>query len=249
MSLDSIINEAIAQLQGEGMAASCCRPAKQHKFASCLEHSVVNPDMSIDAIMKACREAVKYGAANVVVSPYYVKDAAQALKGTGIGIDTTIGFPHAASTTAGKVADIKECVKNGATELDLSICVNALKSKRYDDLARDLLAMKEAAGSGVILKIIYEQVFMNEEEKKIALAMAQKCGIEYVKISNNFSDRKACVEDIQFVKSVVGDSMKIKIDGGIRTLDKALELLAAGATRLGVSATVALAEEAIKRGM
>ena len=248
MSLDSIINEAIAQLKGASPAAPCCGSQKS-KFASCLEHSVVNPDMDVTTIVKACGEAVKYGAANVVVSPYYVKDAAAALKGSGVGIDVIIGFPHAASTTAGKVADIKESVKNGATELDLSICVNALKSKRYEDVMADLLAMKEAAGSGVILKMIYEQVFMNEEEKKIALLIAQKCGIPYVKISNNFSDRKACVEDIQFVKSVVGDSMKIKIDGGIRTVDKGLELLAAGASRLGVSATVALAEEALKRGV
>ena len=248
MSLDSIISEAIAQLKGEHVSAPCC-PAQKSKFASCLEHSVVNPDMSADKILKACEEAKKYGAANVVVSPYFVKDAAAALKGSGVGIDVIIGFPHAASTTAGKVADIRESVKNGATELDLSICVNALKSKRYDEVMMDLLAMKEAAGEGILLKIIYEQVFMNEEEKKIALLLAQKCGIPFVKISNNFSDRKACVEDIRFVKSVVGDSMKIKIDGGIRTVDKGMELLAAGASRLGVSATVDLAEEALKRGL
>lgn len=240
--IEKMIREAVSSLVTKDTLD--CKGVRVSDIPGVLEHSLLNPDTTKDMIAKGCQEARKYRFANVVVAPYYVPFAVEQLKGSAIKVCTAVGFPYGAATTAGKVAEIKEAVANGAEEIDVAMCYNAIKSGDIEYAVRDLITCVDAAKRQATIKAIYEQGIYTEDEKREALMIIKKSGADFLKISNVTSGRKACVEDLQFVRSIVGKQIGIKIDGGIRTIAKACELLAAGANRLGVSASVALAEEA-----
>jgi len=174
-----------------------------------------------------------------------VAAAANYLRDSGIKVCAPVGFPHGAASTAAKLAEIRECVKNGADELDVSLNILAVKSGRMDDARRDLDEMVSAAKGRAKLKAIYEQGLYTPEEKEKVLLLIKSSGADFVKISNFLSGKKAAAEDVQYVRSVLGRNMGIKIDGGVKTLETALSLLAAGADRIGLTASVAIAEEAL----
>ena len=161
--------------------------------------------------------------------------------GSKPGANTRI--THGAASTAAKICEIKECVANGATELDVALNIVAIKSGEFDEARRDLKAMVEAAGFGVKVKAIFEQSLLTDEEKKKTLQVIQDVGPAYVKISNALSGKAACVEDVAFVRGIVGNAVRIKIDGGIKTASKAREILSSGADRIGCSASVAIVSE------
>ena len=213
------------------------------ELAGHIEHSLLNPDMTRDKIIKECALAKQHRFANVCVTPYLVSEAAQALRMCNVGVCAPVGFPHGAASTAAKICEIKECVANGATELDVALNIVAIKSGEFDEARRDLKAMVEAAGFGVKVKAIFEQSLLTDEEKKKTLQVIQDVGPAYVKISNALSGKAACVEDVAFVRGIVGNAVRIKIDGGIKTAGKAREILSSGADRIGCSASVAIVSE------
>ena len=208
------------------------------ELAGAIEHSLLNPDIAADAIRKGCEEAKQYNLANVCVSPYYVAMARDYLRGSGVAVCTVAGFPHGAASTKAKCAEIREAIMNGATEIDVSMMLVAAKSGDFDGVQKDLGEMVAVAGGRAKIKAIYEQGLLNDEEKVKMLTIAVQCGVDYIKISNALSGKKACVEDVQFVRSVIGNKAGIKIDGGIKDADFASTLLGAGANRLGCSASV-----------
>ena len=165
---------------------------------------------------------------------------AEALKTCNVGICAPVGFPHGAASTAAKLCEIKECVSNGATELDVELNLVAIKSGEFDEVKRELLAMMNAAGFGVKVKAIYEQGLLSDEEKRKTLELIRDAAPEYVKISNALTGKAACKNDVAFVREIVGGAVKIKIDGGIKTAAFAREILASGADRIGCSASVAI---------
>ncbi len=235
-----VTEEVFAQM-GDAKA-----PAQKHEnaeLAGFIEHSILNPDMTRDKIIKECALAKQYRFANVCVTPYFVYEAAQALKHCNVGVCAPVGFPHGAASTAAKLCEIKECVSSGATELDVALNIVAIKSGEFAEAKRELKAMVEAAGFGVKVKAIYEQGLFTDEEKKETLAMIREVGPAYVKISNALTGKAACVEDVAFVRGIVGDAVKIKIDGGIKNAAKAREILSSGADRIGCSASVAIVTE------
>ena len=240
--IDKMVREAVSSLVTKDTLD--CRGIQPSSIPGMLEHSLLNTDATKSLIEKGCQEARKYRFANVVVAPYYVPMAVELLKGSAIKVCTAVGFPYGAATTAGKVAEIKEALINGAEEIDVAMCYNAIKSGDIEYAVRDLISCVDAARHQATIKAIYEQGIYTEEEKRQALLIIKKSGADFVKISNVTSGKKACVEDVQFVRSIVGNHVGIKIDGGIRSIARCCELLAAGANRLGVSASVALAEEA-----
>jgi len=207
-------------------------------IAGKLEHSMLNPDTTAETIRQGCIDAKKHRFANVCVSPYYVGTAAALLNGSGVGVCTPVGFPHGAASTAAKIAEIREAVMNGATEVDVSMMIVAVKSGDFDGVMKDLLELVTVAGSRVKFKAIYEQGLLNEDEKIKALTIAKQCGVDYIKISNALTGKKASAADVKFVRSVVGSGIGIKIDGGIKDAATASELINAGADRLGASASV-----------
>lgn len=206
-------------------------------LARTIEHSIMNPDVTRDKILEGCRDVKALGMANICVSPYYVPLAAELL-GSGALVCTAIAFPHGAATTAAKVTEAREAIKNGAGELDVSMNILAIKNGDLDEARRDLEAVIDIARGRARVKAIYEQCMYSEKESVQALEIAQKAGADFIKISNALSGKKAAAEDVRFVRSIVGEGIGIKIDGGISDAGIIRELMAAGANRFGCSRSV-----------
>lgn len=208
------------------------------EVAGTIEHSVLNPDMNEERIVKACKEARECRLANVCVSPYFVSLAADCLRGSGVKVCTVVGFPHGASSTAAKMTEAREAIKNGADELDVAMNILAIKSGKNDDAQKDLCEIVNIAQGRAQVKAIYEQGLYTDEEKLTALHIAKACGADYIKISNALTGKKATSEDVRFVRSILGNGIGIKIDGGIDNASKIKELMEAGANRFGCSKSV-----------
>ncbi len=206
--------------------------------AGTIEHSVLSPDITADKIIKACREARECRMANVCVSPYYVSLAAGQLRGSGIKVCTVAGFPHGAASTAAKAAEVREAIKNGAEELDVAMNILAIKNGETDEAVRDLKEIMNIARGRAVVKAIYEQGLYTDAEKPVALGVAKAAGVDYVKISNALSGKKAAAEDVKFVRGILGAGTGIKIDGGISDAETVRSLIAAGAQRFGCSKSV-----------
>jgi len=212
-----------------------------------LEHSLLDPGISRDKIIAECRLAVEYGLAGVVVSPYYVDCAAGILGRTGTAVCSVAGFPHGAASQAAKSVELRECISRGAREMDVAVNILAIKSGEFDVCRRELQEMLQIARGKCLVKAIYEQFLYTEEEKKVVLSLIRECACDFVKISNALSGKKAEEADVRFVRNIVGDKVGIKIDGGVKTLERTLEILGSGADRIGMSATIAVAREALGR--
>ena len=241
MNIDEVVKKVTDEVYKQlGSCADAAQGGCNLELAGYIEHSILNPDMTRAKILEQCALARQYKFANVCVTPYFVREAAEALKTCNVGVCAPVGFPHGAASTAAKLSEIKECAANGATELDVELNLVAIKSGEFDEVKRELLAMMGAAGFGVKVKAIYEQGLLSEEEKKITLAIIRDAGPAYVKISNALTGKAACKDDVAFVRGIVGDAVKIKIDGGIKTAAFAREILGSGADRIGCSASVAI---------
>jgi deoxyribose-phosphate aldolase len=232
-----VTQEVMSRMGGTESAVSASKEPGAD-IAGTIEHSVMNPDTKAEQIVKACKEARDLRMANVCVSPYYVPLAAEQLRGSGVKVCTAVGFPHGAASTAAKVAEAKEAVKNGAEELDVAMNILAIKNGDIAEAVRDLREVTDAARGKAMVKAIYEQGLYTDEEKAAALGVAKQAGADYVKISNALTGKKAIVEDVKFVRGILGTGMGIKIDGGISDAKTVRELMAAGANRFGCSKSV-----------
>lgn len=158
MELEKIISQVtelvMSKMSGESAVEISVRPSE---VAGRLEHSLLNPDMTWEQIQAGCDEAKKYRFANVCVSPYYVSRTVEYLKGSAVKVCAPVGFPHGAASTAAKLAEIRECIENGAEELDVAINMLAIKSGNLDDARKDLYAMVDATRGKAKIKAIYEQ--------------------------------------------------------------------------------------------
>jgi deoxyribose-phosphate aldolase len=241
MNINDIVKKVTDEVYMQmGDAKASAPKCIDSELAGHIEHSILNPDMTRDKIITECALAKQYRFANVCVTPYFVYEAEQALKLCNVGICAPVGFPQGAASIAAKLCEIKECVANGATELDVELNIVAIKSGEFAEAKRELMAMVAAAGFGVKVKAIYEQGLFTDEEKRTTLEIIRDVGPAYVKISNALTGKAACVEDVAFVRGIVGDAVKIKIDGGIKNAAKAREILLSGADRIGCSASVAI---------
>lgn len=241
MDIEKIVSEVTREIVAR-MNAGFPSPQTGGKsgadIAHTIEHSVMNPDTTRDKIISACREARDGLMANVCVSPYYVSLAAECLRGSNVKVCTAVGFPHGAASTAAKVAEAREAIKNGAQELDVAMNILAIKNGELKEAQRDLEEVLDAARGRALIKAIYEQCLYSEQEKVAALQTIRAAGADFVKISNALSGKKACAEDVKFVRNVLGPGIGIKIDGGIGDAQTIRELMAAGADRFGCSKSV-----------
>ena len=165
------------------------------------EHSLLDPAISLEKIIKGCYEARQYQLANICVNPYYVPFAVEQLRNSGVAVCAPVGFPQAHASTVSRIAEIKECIQNGATELDVSINMAAIKSGRYDDARRDLDMMLAACGNRAMFKAIYEQAAYTENEKEKVLTMIKNSGADGLKISNYFTGKKAAEAIDEYLKN------------------------------------------------
>ena len=237
---------------GQIFAAGACRVSAceplagiDSSLASQIDHTLLKADATAADIKKICCEARKYSFASVCVNPYWVPLAAAELSGSPVKVCTVVGFPLGATATAGKVAETENAIKHGATEIDMVINVGELKGGNYDAVRQDIEAVARAAHKGgAILKVILETALLDDNQKVVASTLSKVAGAEFVKTSTGFSTGGATVHDVALMRQVVGEEMGVKASGGIRTLEDLKNMAAAGATRIGASASVKIMETA-----
>nr|WP_321297329.1 deoxyribose-phosphate aldolase [uncultured Sphaerochaeta sp.] len=209
-------------------------------LAKYIDHTMLKPDSVQAAFDKLCDEAIEYGFASVCVNSSWVAYVANRLKGTGVNVCSVVGFPLGAMSSASKAFETQDAIAQGATEIDMVIAIGRLKMGDLRYVEDDIRAVRKAAGNGVVLKVIIETAMLTHDEKVTACKLSKAAGADYVKTCTGFGGGAATAEDMALMKEVVGPSMGVKASGGVRDYDKAIELIAAGATRLGAQSSVAI---------
>ncbi len=210
-----------------------------------IDHTLLKPDATQDQIAQLCYEARKHAFASVCVNPSYVKLCADLLKDSEVLVCTVIGFPLGATSTESKAFEAQKAVRDGADEVDMVINVGGLKSHDYELVEGDIAAVARAVhAGGAILKVIIEAALLTDEEKVAACQLARVAGADFVKTSTGFGPGGATAEDVALMRRVVGIGMGVKASGGIRSYADAKKMIAAGASRIGASASVMIAQEA-----
>lgn len=204
-----------------------------------IDHTILNPDATKDEVIKVIDEAKAYDFASVCLEPCWVTLAAERLADSEVKVCTVIGFPLGANTKTVKAFEAKEAVENGADEVDMVLNIGALKSGEYDLVLEDMKAVREAAKDAVV-KVILETCLITDEEKKKACALAKEAGMDFVKTSTGFSTAGATTDDVKLMREAVGDAMGVKASGGIRDRETAEAMIAAGASRIGASKSIAI---------
>ncbi|MCT8975642.1 deoxyribose-phosphate aldolase [Clostridium sp. CX1] len=212
-------------------------------IAKMIDHTVLKPDTTKEQILKLIEEAREYKFASVCVNPVWVKTASEGLKDTGVDVCTVIGFPLGASTTETKAFETKDAIKNGATEVDMVINIGELKDKNDVYVEEDIRAVVEAAKGKALVKVIIETCLLTEEEKVRACELSKKAGADFVKTSTGFSKGGATVEDIRLMRKTVGENIGVKASGGVHNKEEAMQMIEAGASRIGASASIAIVSE------
>ena len=206
------------------------------------DHTLLSQTATWDQIRAMLDDGIRYRTASACIPAAYVKAASDYAAGR-LPICTVIGFPNGYSTTAAKCFETEDAVKNGADEIDMVIHISWLKDRRYDDLLREIQAVKDACG-GKILKVIIETCLLTEAEKVKMCEIVTEARADFIKTSTGFSTAGATFEDVALFKAHVGPAVQIKAAGGIASLQDAEKFLELGATRLGTSRIVKLAKEA-----
>ncbi len=209
------------------------------RLAGLIDHTLLKPEASHEEIAQLCSEARTYGFASVCVNPSNVKLCGQLLKGSPVAICTVVGFPLGATPTDVKVFEAQQAIREGATEIDMVINVGAVKSREYELVRQDIASVAKAChAANAILKVILEAALLTDEEKVIACQLAKVAGADFVKTSTGFGPGGATAEDVALMRRVVGPNIGVKAAGGIRTTEDARRMIAAGASRIGASASV-----------
>ena len=211
----------------------------EEKIARSIDHTLLKPDATITQIHNLIEEAKQHRFFSVCVNPSYVATCADLLKGTGVQVCTVVGFPLGANSSATKAFETTHAIKDGADEIDMVINIGALKSQKLLLVEEDIRDVVFAA-EGKIVKVIIETALLTDEEKVIACQLAEKAGAKFVKTSTGFNGGGATIEDVILMKESVSTTVEVKASGGIKDLETAKKFLAAGATRLGTSAGVAI---------
>ncbi|AUV66947.1 deoxyribose-phosphate aldolase [Staphylococcus haemolyticus] len=206
-------------------------------YAKFIDHTLLKPESTRQQIDQIIDEAKEYNFKSICVNPTHVKYAAERLNDSGVLVCTVIGFPLGATTTATKIFETEDAIKNGASEIDMVINIGALKDGRFEDVQKDIEGVVGAA-NGKTVKVIIETVLLSDEEKVKASELAKVAGADFVKTSTGFAGGGATPEDVKLMKDTVGDELEVKASGGVRSLEDFNKMIDAGATRIGASAGV-----------
>ena len=208
-------------------------------LAKYIDHTNLKPEATPQDIDRLIDEAKTYHFASVCINPCYVGYAKKKLQDSDIKVCTVIGFPLGANTSAVKAFETAEAIRQGADEIDMVIAIGALKAGLYQEVQQDIEAVVKAS-QGHLVKVILETCLLSREEIVKACQLAMAAGAQFVKTSTGFNKHGATVEDVALMKATVGEKMMVKASGGIRTLQDALQMIEAGASRLGTSSGVML---------
>jgi deoxyribose-phosphate aldolase len=211
-----------------------------------IDHSLLGPTLTVAEVEAGCEQAARLQVASVCARPCDVVLASRLLAGTGVLVGTVVGFPHGATTTPAKVEETRVAVEQGAREIDMVLTISRLRSGDLPAVEADIRAVVEAA-AGSPVKVILENAYLTDAEKVAGCLAAERAGAAFVKTSTGFAPTGATVADVRLMRATVAPSVEVKAAGGIRTLDAVLDLLAAGATRFGSTATATILDELAAR--
>jgi deoxyribose-phosphate aldolase len=214
-------------------------------IASYIDHTVLKPTTTIADVEKLCAEAKQFSFAAVCVPPLFVKKAKELTAGSSVKVATVIGFPFGYSAIEAKVAEIILAILDGADELDMVINISAIKNKDWQFLASEInTVMPIIKGKGKIIKVIIESGILTDEEIITCCDIYGAAGVDFMKTSTGYAEKGATVHAVQLMRVHLASTIKIKASGGIKDYDFALQLINAGADRIGCSSSVKIAEEA-----
>lgn len=210
-------------------------------IAKMIDHSLLKPQLTDREVEEGCRIALEYGVASVCVRPSDVRRAAEILRDSPVRVTTVVGFPHGSTSTVAKVCEAEQAMRDGAVELDVVLHIGKLKSRDYGYVKADLEAVTALAHARhAIVKVIFENCYLDDEEKIAACRIANELGVDFVKTSTGFGPGGAEDRDLKLMKEHVGPAVKLKAAGGIRTLERAIEVRKLGCARIGATATVVI---------
>ncbi len=219
-----------------------------HDIAKMLDHSTLQPYLTDEDVRKGCELALRYDTASVCARPCDMPLVASMLRGSDVKVCTVIGFPHGAHRTAVKVAEAKQALADGCTELDMVINIGKLVAGDEAYVREEIRQIVQAAHeAGALVKVILETCYLTDEQKVTACRLSEEAGADFVKTSTGYGSKGCTIEDLKLMRRSVSERVQVKGSGGIRDLDTVLSARAVGATRCGVSATAAIMAEAEKR--
>ena len=210
--------------------------------AKTIDHTLLKAEATQMQVEQLCQEAAEYSFASVCINPTWVPLSYKLLRGTDVMVCTVIGFPLGATTTETKTFEARQAADCGAAEIDMVINIGRLKSSDYDAVEHDIYHVVRASAPAHV-KVIIETCFLTDDEKIKACVLAQEAGAHFVKTSTGFGSGGAKIEDIALMRRIVGEYMGVKASGGIREYETAAQMIEAGASRIGASASIAIVEK------
>ncbi len=218
------------------------------QVAKTIDHSILKPDFTYADVLAGAELALKFNTASYCIRPMDVAVASKVLAGSTVAVCTVIGFPHGSVTTATKAFETQDAIANGATEIDMVLNISALLSGDFDFVRQDIKAVVDVAhAKNASVKVIFETAYLNDELIIKACELTEAAGADYVKTSTGFAAEGANLHNVKLMKQTVGDRLKVKSSGGVRTLDQLIDYMDAGVTRSGCSATAQVLEEFISK--
>jgi len=217
-------------------------------IAKMIDHSLLNPALAVDELESGIQLARQYDVASVCILPYYLRRCAELLAGSSVKASTTVGFPHGGHTTASKVAEATCALDDGAQELDMVINISKTKSGDWDYVRTDIARVLEVThAKNQKLKVIFENCYLNEDQKIRLCQISGELGVDWVKTSTGYGTGGATNEDLVLMRQHSPPGVQVKAAGGVRTLDRLLEVRALSVTRVGASATASILDECKRR--
>jgi len=214
------------------------------QIAKMIDHSLLNPMMRDEELEQGCRLALNYHLASVCIKPYYLKQSADLLAGSSVAPGTVIGFPHGGHTTAVKVAEAEQALRDGGTELDFVVNIGKVLSEDWDFVRQDIRAAVDCTHqAGGLVKVIFENCYLQDDHKIRLCEICGEAGADFVKTSTGYGTGGATLEDLRLMRKHSPASVQVKAAGGVRSLQSLLEVRAVGVTRVGATRTVEILEE------
>lgn len=226
------------------MSALNSKTITYQQLAKVIDHSLLKPELTEEDVIAGCKLADKYHTATVCVKPCHVKLAAEVLKDSDVLVSTVVGFPHGSNLTEVKVLEAEKAMDDGALELDMVLNIGQLRSGKIDFVKEDVKAVCDAAHArGVKVKVIFENAYLNDDEKIAACILCDEAGADWVKTSTGFAPGGATLEDLRLMRENVSERVQVKAAGGVRTLPAILEVIDVGVTRCGATATATILDD------
>jgi len=213
------------------------------QVAKTLDHSLLRPELTQDDMRAGCDIALEYDVASVCISPASVPLAARILQSSDVHVGTVIGFPHGYAAPGVKALEARQALNDGATELDMVLNIGWLRSGLDEQVRDDILAVVNEARGKALVKVILENAYLTDDEKRRGCRIVEAAGADFVKTSTGYAPTGATLDDLRLMRASVSSRVQVKAAGGVRTLDAVLDVLNAGATRIGATASKAILDE------